>query len=228
MTTLPSRLSLACALAVLAMNAQAASLCSSHMPSAHPDGISVSDMTFAGGNADDCYGVVAGNDNGDNVWNSTGWTLLAKDDTPGSDVFGTVLGITFTLDATPEGGAPSGNWTLSWAQTGTPGYDVTMDVVGVLKAGSEFASYLFEDLTFTADDTGSGTWAINYTNNGGNIADLSHLSLYYKNASHSSSSSGGGGGSSGSQIPEPGMLGLVGIGLLAQAVLLRQRRRRQG
>ncbi len=41
-----------------------------------------------------------------------------------------------------------------------------------------------------------------------------------------SSSSGGSSGTSGQTIPEPGVLALLGIGLVGQALLMRQRRRR--
>lgn len=234
MKTTLTLLSAALMMGALAGGAHAApTLCSA--PGAHPDGLSVSDMTFQTKNANDCYGVVEGNDNATNIWTDTGWTLFAKDNTPGSDTGGTILGITFVLDATPEGGATSGSWTLSWTQTGLPGYDLTMDVVGVLKAGNQFASYLFEDLKFTSNDSGAGTWEIAYTftnkKNKEITQDLSHLSLYYKNAVHSSSSSSNSSGpasssTNGSQVSEPGMLGLIGLGLLGQAFLLRQRRRR--
>jgi|GEM_PF-7109890 len=42
----------------------------------------------------------------------------------------------------------------------------------------------------------------------------------------STSSSGGSSGTSGQTIPEPGVLGLLAIGLVGQALLMRQRRRR--
>lgn len=228
MKTTLNALSTTLILAALSGNVLAApTLCSAGSP--HADGLSVSDMTFQGNNANDCYGVVSANDSGSNVWTDTGWTLFAKDDVGGALSGGTILGITFSLDALPNTAAKSGTWVLSWAQTGLPGYDLTMDVVGVLKASNGFASYLFEDLMFTADGSGSGTWKITYENNGGQIPDLSHLSLYYKNAVHSSTSTSSTSGqtTSGSQVSEPGMLGLIGLGLLGQAFLLRQRRRRQ-
>ncbi len=219
---------------LFATGAHAATLCSAYVsPATHPGGIAVTDMTFIGagsvapGNADDCYGIVQANDSGSNVWADTGWTLFAKDDTPGGETGGTINGISFVLDATPEGGATSGFWTLSWTETGTPGYDLTMDVVGVLKSADRFASYLFEDLTFTADASGTGTFKVSYVNNGSQIPDLSHLSLYYKNAVNSTSSGETSSTTSGDTgVPEPGVLGLLGIGLLGQALLLRQRRRR--
>jgi hypothetical protein len=166
-----SLLSAALLLGLTATGAQAAVLCSAGSP--HPDGLSVSDMTFRGNAADDCYGIVVGNDNGNNVWTSTGWTLFAKDDVGGTQSSGSVNGIQFTLDALPNTAATSGTWVLSWAQVGTPGYDLTMDIVAVLKGGNRFASYLFNQETFTNSPTrGSGTWTITYKNEGGQTPDL--------------------------------------------------------
>ena len=40
----------------------AATLCSASAPGAHPDGLSVNDVTFGISSANDCYGVVEDND----------------------------------------------------------------------------------------------------------------------------------------------------------------------
>ncbi len=165
--------------------------------------------------------MVIANDDGSNVWPGSSWTLFAKDDVGGSLTTGVVNDIRFTLDALPDTESKAGTWILTWTQVGEPGYDLTMDVVAVHKGGNRFASYLFEQETFTGNPTtASGTWQITYTNKGGQIPTLSHLSLYYRNATHSSTS--GGGASTGNGVPEPGVLGLLGLGLLGLAVMRRR------
>jgi hypothetical protein len=208
-----------------ATTAHAALLCSS---AGYTGPLSVSDMSFRGSDADDCYGLVIANDDGSNVWpvtgTETGWTLFAKDDVGGGLTTGVVNGIRFTLDALPDTQAKSGTWVLTWTKVGEPGYDLTMDIVAVLKGGNRFASYLFEQETFTGNPTtAAGTWQITYTNNGGQIPTLSHLSLYYRNATHSSTSSSGGGASTGNGVPEPGVLWLTAAGLLGLGWLRRQK-----
>lgn len=183
-------------------------------------------MSFRGSSADDCYGLVIGNDQGGNVWPVTpkqaGWALFAKDDVGGAQTTGVVNGIRFTLDALPDTQAQSGTWVLSWAKVGDPGHDLTMDIVAVLKGGNRFASYLLEHETFTGSPTtAAGTWQITHTNNGGQIPALSHLSLYYCNATHSSTSSTGGGASTGNGVPAPGVLLLVTAGILGLAAARR-------
>ena len=209
----------------------APTLCSSYVsPNTHPDGLSVNDVTFGLLSSSDCYGVVEDNDTTTNIWSTTGWTFLAKDNTPGGidPLSGTVLGVTFTLNAEPEGGAASGTWNLSWLQTGTPGYDVKMDVIAVIKASDRFASYLFEDLSFTTNNSigTDGTWKVAYKKPAGRnliTPDLSHLSLYYRDATHSDpcTSNCGGGGSS---VPEPTQLALLGIGFMGMALARRNSR----
>lgn len=55
---------------------------------------------------------------------------------------------------------------------------------------------------------------------------ISHVEIWSGSTSSTSSSSTSGQTSTGGQIPEPGVLALLGAGLLGQAFLLRQRRRR--
>jgi hypothetical protein len=211
----------AAALFAVPLAAQSAGFCSG---GGATEGISVDDMTFGvlGSTpdpADDCYGVVADNDTAANVFPDGGdaWTFLAKDDDPGSvpQGSGSIGDITFTLTA--DAGT-AGSWTLSWIDSdpGTPpNFPLTLDLLGVLKAGSEFASYLFEAETLTAANSpGSGAFDIVFTNQGGSNPDLSHLSVYYRD-------SGGGGGG---QIPEPATLGLLGLGLAALGAIRRRSR----
>lgn len=211
----------------------ALSFCSDTSPfDSNGDGLSVSDMTFQGSAANDCYGVVSGNDGltgqKKNPWpDGTSWTELAKDDGPGTVDTGTVFGVTFDLLASS---GTSGTWTLEWEETGTPGFDLEMDVVAVLKGSQRFASYLFEDLLFTSDLlSGAGTWSIEYFNNGGNIPGLSHLTLYRGNADGGlppdDSSDDVGDPNDPSQVPVPAPLALIGLGGLVMAWTQRRKHR---
>mgnify|MGYP001598921878 FL=1 len=193
-----------------------------------------SDMTFRTEKADNCYGVVAtqGGENDDagsmdDIWDGT-WTLLAKDE--GSADTGTIDGVTFTLSADAAGGnVTDGTWTLSREESGTPGLPITLDIAGVLKASPCYATYLFLEQTFTSDPlTGEGDFEITFNNNGGNLPGLSHLSLYYREVSSSSTSSSTSSTTSGppQEISEPGLLALLGAGLLG-SLLFRRRTRVQ-
>jgi len=186
-------------------------LCSA--PGVHPEGLSVTDVAFRSQDADDCYGVITtsqgGNINGSNVWATTGWLELANDTGTSS----TVNGIKFALtaDIGQNGQATPGDWLLSWSLVpgGSPGFDLTMDIAANFKASNRSASYLFENEIFTATPlNGAGTFKISYVNNGGQFPGLSNMSVWYQNPTHTDP------GGPPSQVPEPGMILLMGIGLL--------------
>ena len=191
--------------------------------SPNPDGLKYSDMTYNSANANDCYGVVAGNEpkaSGDltvgfnnlNLTWGTDWQFLAKDetDTAGSGT-GTFGGINFTLSSTA---GTSGSWTLTGVDTngaGTPpDLPLFFDFVGMLKGSDSYALYLFDDVKFDGNDGGS--WTISFLNNGGQIPALSHLNLYIRE-----------GDDPGQEIPEPGTLALLGLGLIGISTLRRRK-----
>lgn len=191
------------------------------------DGLSISDMTYDGGtrNADDCYGIVSGNlstDGSDltylnNLNWGNGWNFLIKDDTPGAGAAESVLfkGLNFSLSATS---GQTGNWTLNAVDTNSTaplGLPATLDFIGILKGATGYAMYYFDDVIFNGSN--GGTWAMQiYTKNGKNIADLSHLSLYIRDncPNHDCTVT---------EVPEPGMLGLLGMGLLGLGLFRRKR-----
>ena len=166
--------------ALAAQSAQAASYCGGSL--SNEDGLSKDDMSFNAASASDCYGVASGNDNASAIngllnWQDPAgnWTLLAKS-ADGGVGYGSLSGIDFTLSATA---GTVGTWTLSAVDTNGPAYadlPVTMDFVGVLKASNGFAAYYFDDALVGGGN--SGSWTIAFTNRGGQIPDLSHLSLY--------------------------------------------------
>ncbi|MBE0436678.1 MAG: PEP-CTERM sorting domain-containing protein, partial [Methylomicrobium sp.] len=154
-------------------------------------------------NAKDCFGLIDGNPAGDTVWADKGWTMLAKVDDGGSEP-GTVEGIEFTLTA-EDIGDKSGTWQLAWEEVGEPGFDLTLDVVANLKASNSSASYLFEELTFTADGSGQGEWEIKFVNGGDQTPVLSNMTLWYKISDD---------GRDLDPVPEPSTVLLMGLGFL--------------
>jgi len=115
------------------------------------------------------------------------WDFLAKDDNPGGDVDN---GLSYTIGETSSG--MDGTW--SWDG---PLYD---EMVLVLKQGSTFAAYLFEDAT----DILSGEWMTTETAFGKNAGGLSHMSIYGRMVEMS-------------KVPAPaaGFLLIAGLGGLA-------------
>lgn len=207
--------------------------CSADAPvTSNSDGLQTSDLTFNGTNSNDCYGVVTSSNESLALINAltwgNSWTLLDKTDTGGGL---TVGGLNFVLTA--DATTPNGDWLLTVTDTnlGSPqNLPVTMDLVFALKAANSWAAYLFTGVLVDGSD--GGTYHIAFNGPGGQTAGFSHMSLYGQftgstsSSTSSTSSSSTTSGQTSGTIPEPGMVSLLGIGLLGQAWLLRQRRRR--
>lgn len=192
---------------LLAAPAWAAGYCSAGMAT---EGIAVGDITFQSASADDCYGVVGGNLNGNAgeavlngmTWGS-GWTYLDATDAAGASF----MGIDFVISA---GGGSEGSFTLTGTDTnGTAPLNLpaAFDFVVGLKGGNEYALWGFDNVMVTGVQ--SGTFSIVFTNQGGNIPALSHMIVFGREA----------GGGTISAVPEPrtyAML-LAGLGLVGFA-----------
>lgn len=185
--------------------------------------LAVTDVTYNSANSENCYGVVSGNDtaadlNSVSIFGQNNWKFLAKSDSGGTDtsdpfeVNGTDY--TFTLKANQGlGGWGSGGWTLTVAPgTGLP---ISMDFVAVLKGGNGYAAYLFDDVAVNANNTGTFTMSI--LNRGGQIAGLSHLSLYARVGE-------GSGSDDDTDVPEPATLALMGLALGGLGLTRRRRK----
>jgi len=174
-------------------------------------GISTGNVTLNSINSDDCYGMVSGNINtaadinGLNLTWGNNWTFLADSSNGAS---GTLMGLAFTVTATP---GTSGSWTLTGTDTnGTSplNFPTSLDFAVGLKASNEYALWGFDN-AIVSGGANSGTFSIVFTNNGGQIPNLSHLIVFGREAA----------GGTIAAIPEPetyAML-LAGLGLVGFA-----------
>ena len=121
------------------------------------------------------------------------WYLLDKSDEASQTVFGVEWEVTADI-------AQSGSWTIKWTDTGATSLPLTMDLGFVVKAANDFKAWVWLAEVFTPSPTeGSGTYKITWVNNGSQIPNLSHASIYGREATH--------------DVPEPGTLALLGIAL---------------
>lgn len=172
-----------------------------------------SDLTFNGTNATDCYGLDDINDNLARInalnWGSD-WVLLDKTDEVGL----AFQSLTFTL--TSETSQSGGSWLLKVGDAASGlNLPLYMDLVFALKAADYYSAYFFDGVLVDGSD--AGTFHISWnTRNGNSVAGFSHMSLYGRAGSN-------GDGTPPLSIPEPGVVLLLGAGLVGLGLARRRK-----
>ncbi|MCH8530672.1 MAG: PEP-CTERM sorting domain-containing protein [Saccharospirillum sp.] len=178
----------------------------------------VSDVTWDGGNASDCYFDDGANSNSGgnpvdpytNDWGT--FSLVASQDSSSSSS-SSIGGVAFSLSG--DIGSNSGDWSLAWSATDPADLPLTLDFFVALKGSNSHVSYLFEGITFTSDPTeGEGKFNIKLVTgnnpNKPNHPDLSNISFFAKL------------GTPPVEVPEPGTALLLATGIFG---LVASRRR---
>jgi len=133
------------------------------------------------------------------------WDLLAKIDANGLVNGGNPIvynGVTFTSSITGLPGT-GGSWTLSSTQ------GVTLDLVFAMHASNRSGAFMFDDLDLVSGGTGS--WAINWLNGGGQVPNYSNLTLFVRDVVVT-------------PVPEPETYALLLAGLAAIGFIARRRK----
>lgn len=155
-------------------------------------GLSTSDFTFRGADADDCAGPFSGNPNSLADFNSAlgavagiggGWGVWTSSASFDFSIDWNGFRFSFLPEAVVGPSPSTGSFWLMVTDLspGTPpDYPITVDLLLAPKAGNQWAAYVFDDLEFTLDSSGLGIWLIAFNNNNSPNAPpagLSHMNF---------------------------------------------------
>ncbi len=189
-------------------------------PAAPP--LSLEDMSLSNGSTSytpsNCSGQGAGNQSGasetvalNTAFQGSGAAFVYLDKTDDASSPTGLGGITFTL--TVNSTSSSGQFTLSWVDNpGGTNLPITVDLAFMIFAGSNQGDYLFTDVLLpTSPTSGTGDWNITFLNNGGQIPNISHMTV-----------AGRLDDTPPTNVPEPSTLAILAIGLLGFLALYRR------
>lgn len=129
----------------------------------------------------------------------------------GSEFFDSISGYSFNLWY-PEPGDEDRAGTFSLTVTGAPA-PASLDFVFLLKAGTGWAFYYFDDFTLSdSPQVANGEYAVTFDSKDGSPKSLSHLTLFARLEPTQ-------------PVPEPATLLLFGSGILGLAGIVRRKKR---
>lgn len=143
------------------------------------------------------------------------WALLGK----GDRLVDNALGFTFGKLVFNFYQADQSDTKGSWTVQNTSTSDAIVDLVLSIHASNASGAFLFDNQAFLAGQTLSGSWAIEWFNNGNNSNSpgFSNVAFFHRDLMFVDPVLPG-------QIPEPGSGALLGLGLLGICLLRKGRK----
>lgn len=182
---------------------------------------STDDVTLQGTAADQCHVSLANAQSGPNgnvgaFSDALGsdWSLLAKIDGDGPIVPDPAAAGPASLDLSfTRLSSTTGTWSIASNRS------ITLDLVFAMHASNATGAFLFDNESLMTGVPATGTWTIEWRNNGGNAPAYSNLTLFYRDVSAVTPPPPPPG-----EVPVPGVLGLLAAG--AAGVAFSRRRAR--